>query len=64
MPRAIAAAAPLIREGGFLYAEAGEPLSEAPPGYLMHRASRAGAVHFHLLRRGYTAADEPPRIAT
>jgi hypothetical protein len=34
-----------------------------PKGWELRRASRAGAVHFHLLHRSYTAAVETPRIA-
>lgn len=55
---AIAAAAPLVAEDGWLYVEAGLPLAEAPAGWVVWRSGRAGAVHFHLLRRSsYTAAD-------
>jgi 16S rRNA (guanine966-N2)-methyltransferase len=60
---ALAAALPLVRENGFVYVEAAEPLAEAPAGWEIRRAARAGAVHFHLLRRGYTAAVETPRTA-
>jgi len=61
---AMAAAVALVREGGFLYAESGALLSEAPAGFDIHRHARAGAVHFHLLRRGYTAAVETRRDAS
>ena len=38
-----------LAEGGFIYAEAGHPLS--PPASLaLHRHGRAGHVHYHLLR--------------
>ena len=50
-PAAAAAAARLVSEGGFVYVELAEPLIELPPGLLLHRSARAGAVHFHLLRR-------------
>jgi len=58
---AAALAAPLLVPGGYLYVEAAAPLAEPPPGLLLHRQSRAGAVHFHLFRRDYTPAVEPPR---
>jgi len=63
---ALAAALPLVADDGFIYVESPQPLSEAPPGWAMHRHGRAGAVHFHLLCRGhgddYTAdGDLPPR---
>jgi len=61
---AVAAAAPLLRDGGFLYVEAPEPLQSMPGGFELHRHSRAGAVHFHLLRRGYTAAVDTKRDAS
>jgi 16S rRNA (guanine966-N2)-methyltransferase len=52
---ALQAALPLLATGGFLYLEAPQALVEAPPGMLLHRQERAGAVHFCLLRReGYT----------
>ena len=45
----------LVVPEGWIYVEAGRPL--APPalaalGLVVHRQGRAGAVHFHLLRRG------------
>ena len=58
---AAASAARLLSDGGFVYVEAAEALSEAPPGLALYRQSRAGAVHFQLFRRGYTAAVIPPR---
>ena len=59
---ALKAALPLVAAGGFLYLEAPQALAEVPPGLLLHRQARAGAVHFCLLRReGYTAA---PSAAT
>lgn len=48
--RALAAATPLLAEGGLLYLEA--PRAIAPPaGFTPWRQGRAGAVHFQLLRR-------------
>jgi len=58
---AAALAARLLVEGGFLYVEADAPLDALPDGLVEHRRARAGAVHFQLLRRGYTAAVELPR---
>jgi 16S rRNA (guanine(966)-N(2))-methyltransferase RsmD len=49
---AVAAAAPLIVPGGWLYLEAAEPWPEPPDGFAVHRALRAGAVHAHLWRCG------------
>lgn len=61
---ALAAAAPLVAPGGWLYLEADaavEPETLAPLGLAVYRHLRAGAVHAHLLRRpagaAYTAAD-------
>jgi 16S rRNA (guanine(966)-N(2))-methyltransferase RsmD len=48
---AIVLAAPLVKTGGWLYVESGEPLAEAPAGFVVHRRGRASAVHFGLLRR-------------
>jgi 16S rRNA (guanine966-N2)-methyltransferase len=66
---ALAAATRLLAEGGFLYVESGRSLPAAPAGFTVHRRARAGAVHFHLLKRvpggGYTAgADRQPRSST
>ncbi len=49
---AAAAAARLLVPGGYLYVESAAALAEGPVGLQPHRASRAGAVHFQLLRRG------------
>jgi 16S rRNA (guanine966-N2)-methyltransferase len=50
---ALAAAAPLLGPGGLLYLES--PADLAPPAYpfefALSRQGRAGAVHYHLLRR-------------
>jgi len=45
LPRAAARLAP----GGFVYAEAARRI-DPPPGLVLHRADRAGHVHYHLLR--------------
>jgi 16S rRNA (guanine(966)-N(2))-methyltransferase RsmD len=47
---ALAAAAPLLAEGGLIYLES--PGEIAPPrGFTAWRQGRAGAVHYQLLRR-------------
>lgn len=51
---AMAAAAPLVVPGGFVYVEAPRPVEASAAeaaGLEPWRASRAGAVHFHLFRR-------------
>lgn len=45
---AVAAATPLVAEGGWLYVETGEPLAEVAAGWQRYRRSRAGAVHAEL----------------
>jgi 16S rRNA (guanine(966)-N(2))-methyltransferase RsmD len=58
--KAVAAAAPALRDEGFLYLEAPNRWSEAglqAQGLRLERHLRAGAVHAHLLRR--TAATGP-----
>ena len=48
--RALAAAVPLLDEGGLIYLES--PREIAPPaGFTAWRQGRAGAVHYQLLRR-------------
>lgn len=48
--RALAAAVPLLAEGGLIYVES--PADVAPPaGFTAWRQGRAGAVHYQLLRR-------------
>jgi 16S rRNA (guanine(966)-N(2))-methyltransferase RsmD len=49
---ALAAAAPSVTEGGFLYLEAPRVFDAAPPGFTRARHARAGAVHANLFRRG------------
>jgi 16S rRNA (guanine966-N2)-methyltransferase len=64
---ALAAALPLVVEGGFVYVESAKALNEAedvPAGWQIWRQSRAGMVHFQLLRRSYTADAEPRSSAT
>ena len=48
---ALAAAAPAVVAGGFVYLEAPHQLVELPAGLDLHRHLRAGTVHAHLLRR-------------
>ena len=63
LPAALAAAARLVREGGFVYAESGEELASWPAALAPYRHARAGAVHFRLLRHGYTAPEDPRSTA-
>jgi len=59
---ALKAAAPLVVDGGFVYLEADRAFGDAdlaPLGLVLQRHGRAGAVHFHLLRRSYTAPQMP-----
>ena len=52
---ALALAARLVVPQGFVYVESGAALEAsdcAALGLSLHRQGRAGAVHFHLLRRG------------
>ena len=48
---ALAAAAPAVAPGGFLYLEAPRAFSDPPPGFTCHRHLRAGAVHAQLFAR-------------
>jgi 16S rRNA (guanine(966)-N(2))-methyltransferase RsmD len=48
--RALAAAMPLVGERGLIYVEAPREIP-APAGFFVLRQGRAGAVHYHLLRR-------------
>ena len=48
---ALLAATRVAAPGGFVYVEAPQALTDAPPGFELHRAGRAGSVHFHLLHR-------------
>jgi 16S rRNA (guanine(966)-N(2))-methyltransferase RsmD len=47
---ALAAAAPAVAPGGFLYLEAPRLFATPPAGFTAHRHLRAGAVHAHLFR--------------
>ena len=49
---ALAAAAPSVTPGGFLYLEAPREFDAAPAGFTLERHARAGAVHANLFRRG------------
>ena len=58
--RALAAAAPLLAAGGFVYVESAAFVAGdvfASLGLAAHRESRAGAVHFQLARRTASDAD-------
>lgn len=48
--RALAAATPLLAEGGLLYVESPHEMA-APAGFSAWRQGRAGAVHYQLFRR-------------
>ena len=60
---AAAAATRLVAQGGFVYLESPAALAQAPPGLEIWRQAKAGAVHFQLLRRGYTPAVDPRSTA-
>lgn len=53
--QAVAAAAALVRVGGYLYVEAPQALSSLPDSFELWRSDRAGAVYVHLLRRSQGA---------
>jgi 16S rRNA (guanine966-N2)-methyltransferase len=55
---ALAAAVPLVVPGGFVYVEAPAPTAPVV-GLETHRAGRAGAVHFALLKRSVSSAHPP-----
>jgi 16S rRNA (guanine(966)-N(2))-methyltransferase RsmD len=59
-PALFAACLPRLAPDGALYAEAGHALAP-PPGLVVMREGRAGAVRFHLLRRAAEAEAEPAR---
>jgi 16S rRNA (guanine966-N2)-methyltransferase len=53
----------VLKPGGLVYVEAGAPpaaLHPPPPGWLMIRSARAGAVWFALFRCEYSQADPAP----
>ena len=52
LPQALSAAAALVVDGGFVYAESAQALSSWPPHLQPWRQGRAGAVHFQLFRCG------------
>ena len=50
---------------GLIYLESRLALPAPPEGWALHRQGRAGAVHFHLLRRasdGYTPGQSGPSV--
>lgn len=49
-PWLLPACAPRVAGAGYIYAEAGRAI-EPPAGFTVHRAGRAGQVHYHLLVR-------------
>ena len=51
---ALAAAAPAVAAGGFVYLEAPRKFDTGPAGFALHRHLRAGAVHAHLFVRAPT----------
>jgi 16S rRNA (guanine966-N2)-methyltransferase len=64
-PALFAACVPRLAADGALYAEAGRSLAP-PPGLVVVREGRAGAVRFHLLRRAEDTPSEPdaPPVGT
>ena len=48
---ALVQAARLVAVGGLIYLESADPVAQWPAGLLLHRASRAGAVHSQLFKR-------------
>ena len=49
-PWLLPACAARVAPAGFVYVEAGRPI-DLPEGFAVHRAGRAGQVHYYLLRR-------------
>jgi 16S rRNA (guanine966-N2)-methyltransferase len=47
---ALKAASRVVVPGGYVYVEAGQPLTEWPSDLSLHRQGKAGAVHYHLLQ--------------
>ena len=59
---ALCAAERVVSAGGMVYAESADELgAEAIGGLLPFRSARAGAVHFHLLRKAAAVASVAPR---
>jgi 16S rRNA (guanine(966)-N(2))-methyltransferase RsmD len=60
LPRALAAAAPLVVEGGLVYAESDTALNDCdlPAGLAVVKHGRAGSVHYHLLRRSSPRSEQ------
>lgn len=55
---ALQAATPLLRDGGLVYLESDHAWTDealAPHGLQVHRAGKAGMVHFHLLKKAAKA---------
>ena len=61
--RALPLATRLATADGLIYLELRQALTALPEGWELHRQGRAGAVHFHLLRRAgaATLATSVPR---
>ena len=57
--RALPLAARLAAADGLIYLELRQALTALPEGWELHRQGRAGAVHFHLLRRAGAATLAP-----
>jgi 16S rRNA (guanine966-N2)-methyltransferase len=59
LARALALAAPLVVEGGLVFAESPTALEdpELPAGLAIFKRGRAGSVHYHLLRRNSPPAE-------
>jgi 16S rRNA (guanine966-N2)-methyltransferase len=63
--QALPLAARLVCANGLIYLESGQALVAPPEGWVLHRQGRAGAVHFHLLRRAsevYTPGHSGPSL--
>ena len=61
--QALPLATRLLAAHGLIYLESRLALPAPPEGWMLHRQARAGAVHFHLLRRandGYTPGQSGP----
>ena len=57
--RALPLATRLAAADGLIYLELRQALTALPEGWDLHRQGRAGAVHFHLLRRAGAATLAP-----